>query len=172
MSETTPHIVLALDLGTTLGWALSVDHVITEWGVESFKVSNERHNDGGHRLLRFHNWLCEWFEKYPITEIFYEESPLMGFKSQSSAIVNIQMRGIASFICAAADIPFIAIHGSTLKKAFAGSGHAKKEEMCATAHQLGWDGGKIGTDLDNDAADACAQIYCILRERGISVRFG
>ena len=49
--------ILALDLGTTTGWAIrGFDGLITS-GTVSFKPS--RYDGGGMRYLRFTNWLTE-----------------------------------------------------------------------------------------------------------------
>jgi len=64
--------ILALDLGTTTGWALrGYDDLITS-GTVSFKPS--RFDGGGMRYLRFTNWLSEMDRLAgPIEAIFYEE---------------------------------------------------------------------------------------------------
>jgi len=56
-STQTPRTILALDLGTTTGWAIrDFDGLITS-GTVSFKPS--RYDGGGMRYLRFTNWLTE-----------------------------------------------------------------------------------------------------------------
>ena len=64
--------MLALDLGTTTGWALrSADGLITS-GTVSFRPS--RYDGGGMRYLRFTNWLTELDQlSGPIAAIWYEE---------------------------------------------------------------------------------------------------
>ena len=55
--EQKANTILALDLGTTTGWALrGFDGLITS-GTVSFKPS--RYDGGGMRYLRFTNWLTE-----------------------------------------------------------------------------------------------------------------
>ncbi|MDG1128144.1 MAG: hypothetical protein P8N68_03510, partial [Paracoccaceae bacterium] len=63
---------LALDLGTTTGWAIrSFDGLITS-GTVSFKPS--RYDGGGMRYLRFTNWLTEIDRlSGPIESIYFEE---------------------------------------------------------------------------------------------------
>ena len=64
--------ILALDLGTTTGWALrALDGLITS-GTVSFRPS--RYDGGGMRYLRFTNWLTELDQlSGPIAAIWYEE---------------------------------------------------------------------------------------------------
>ena len=54
MTQTT---ILALDLGTTTGWALSGHGGLITTGTASFKPG--RYDGGGMRYLRFTNWLTE-----------------------------------------------------------------------------------------------------------------
>lgn len=64
--------LLAIDLGTTTGWALrSVDGLITS-GTVSFRPG--RYDGGGMRYLRFQNWLGEMDQLAgPIATIWFEE---------------------------------------------------------------------------------------------------
>ena len=64
--------ILALDLGTTAGWAVrTFDGLITS-GTVSFRPS--RYDGGGMRYLRFTNWLTELDQlSGPIAAIWYEE---------------------------------------------------------------------------------------------------
>jgi hypothetical protein len=58
MPQEPARTILALDLGTTTGWALrSHDGLITS-GTVSFRPG--RFDGGGMRYLRFTNWLTSW----------------------------------------------------------------------------------------------------------------
>ena len=50
--------VLALDLGTTTGWALRAADGLVTSGTVSFRPG--RYDGGGMRYLRFTNWLPSW----------------------------------------------------------------------------------------------------------------
>ena len=65
-------VMLALDLGTTTGWALhGIDGLITS-GTASFRPG--RFDGGGMRYLRFTNWLTEIDRlSGPIAAIWFEE---------------------------------------------------------------------------------------------------
>jgi hypothetical protein len=67
----TPRTTLALDLGTSTGWAIrGYDGLITS-GTASFKPG--RYDGGGMRYLRFTNWLTEIDRlSGPISTIWYE----------------------------------------------------------------------------------------------------
>jgi len=162
-----PHTVLAIDIGTNLGWAFAKDGVITAWGVEDFRLKGDEHNGSGRRLIQFHNWLQDFCG---VDEVFYERVGA-NMRNAGANQSHFEMRGILSMFCYGSGIPLLDVHNITLKKKFAGHGRATKEEMCATAHHLGWNGGIKGTGQDHDAADAVALIFCLLRDRGIQVTF-
>ena len=64
--------VLALDLGTTTGWALgsSAGSIIS--GTVSFKPS--RYDGGGMRFVRFRNWLNQLHaDSGTISAVYFEE---------------------------------------------------------------------------------------------------
>ncbi|WP_420873151.1 D-Ala-D-Ala carboxypeptidase family metallohydrolase [Paracoccus hibiscisoli] len=65
-------VILALDLGTTTGWALhGIDGLITS-GTASFRPG--RFDGGGMRYLRFTNWLTEIDRlSGPVVAIWFEE---------------------------------------------------------------------------------------------------
>ena len=64
--------ILALDLGTTTGWALRAPDGLITSGTVSFRPS--RYDGGGMRYLRFTNWLTELDRlSGPIAAIWYEE---------------------------------------------------------------------------------------------------
>jgi hypothetical protein len=64
--------MLALDLGTTTGWALRTPDGLITSGTVSFRPS--RYDGGGMRYLRFTNWLTELDQlSGPIAAIWYEE---------------------------------------------------------------------------------------------------
>ena len=64
--------ILALDLGTTTGWALRGHDGLITSGTASFKPG--RYDGGGMRYLRFTNWLTELDRlSGPIETIWFEE---------------------------------------------------------------------------------------------------
>jgi len=65
-------VILALDLGTTSGWAMALPDGGIVSGTVSFRPS--RYDGGGMRYLRFTNWLTELDQlSGPIAAIWYEE---------------------------------------------------------------------------------------------------
>ncbi|WP_445811150.1 hypothetical protein [Yoonia sp.] len=70
--ENTPRCVLALDLGTTTGWAIRGHDGLITTGTTSFRPG--RYDGGGMRYLRFTSWLTELDRlSGPISAIWFEE---------------------------------------------------------------------------------------------------
>lgn len=71
-SNEHPRCILALDLGTTTGWALRSHEGLITSGTASFRPG--RYDGGGMRYLRFTNWLTELDRlSGPIAAIWFEE---------------------------------------------------------------------------------------------------
>lgn len=160
--------ILAVDIGTTLGWAYSSDGKIKNWGVEVFPSKSEDPHGQGRRLLKFWNWLTDW---NGVHEVYFEEVHHGHHQGNQAAATYFGMLGILRMFCAGANIPLIGRHTGTLKRDFTGNGRAEKEDMCAQAHRMGWRGGEKGTAFDHDACDACALIVTIQRERNNFIEF-
>ena len=65
-------VVLALDLGTTTGWALQTPDGLIASGTVCFRPS--RYDGGGMRYLRFRGWLDQLAgDAGPISAIYFEE---------------------------------------------------------------------------------------------------
>lgn len=160
---------LGLDLGRCTGYALAEGDRIIRAGVRDFSVKKSQHP--GHRLIMLYNFLSSLGR---IDEIYYEKIMFAGPKAYTGDGHEFyhQLLGVVYMVAAGFGIPTIGIWPGTLKKAFTGHGNAEKEDMCARAHELGWQGGERGTAQENDAADAIALIYTQLKERyRIEARF-
>lgn len=153
---------LGLDLGTHTGWALAEGDRYLGSGIQDF--SAKRNSHPGHRLVLFSNFLRSLGR---IDEIYYER--IMGggggFHSSDGHELYHQLLGVVYMHTCAFSIPTIPVWPGTLKKAFAGHGGAKKAEMCAKAHSLGWKGGRIGTEEGHDEVDALALLITQLKDR-------
>jgi hypothetical protein len=168
---------LGLDLGTRTGWALVEGNKLIGSGVRDFSVKASQHI--GKRGIKFYNFLLTLGH---VDEIYVEEIQFGGgFKNAAGKFVGVTNDGrelyhgllmLVNMYAAGFGIPTFGIHPSTLKKAFAGHGHATKEEMCAHAHKLGWKGGEPGTALFHDEVDGIALVETQLREKyGVQLIF-
>lgn len=159
---------LALDLGSSLGYAVCKNGQIIDSGTKQLTVTGQ---PPGYRGVRFHNFLYELDEKYGITEIVFEEISHVSSKSAHAALVKGGLIMLTQMFAYSTKTILKSYHPSTLKKDFAGHGHAKKEDICAKLHDLGWQGGTRGKDHDNDEADACALLFVLYREEKRDICF-
>ena len=168
---------LGLDLGKCTGWAIAEGDRIIQSGVRDFSVKSSEHI--GHRGIKFYNFLCSLGR---VDEIYYEEIQFGGnFKNKAGQWISPSSDGrefyhgllmLVNMYAAGYGIPTFPMHPSTLKKAFAGHGHAEKEDMCRVAHARGWRGGRPGTDSCHDEVDACALLITQLQQKyGINLSF-
>lgn len=144
--------VLALDLSTTTGFALSAAGVITH-GVADFtrykgcKSRAAQHD--GRTYLNFQRWLRERIALDKPALIVFEE-PMGNFKSAAARNVVVGLRGILMSTAAYYDIRVIGIAQTKLKKWATGKGNAKKEAM-HTAARARWPDERFA---DDNAVDA------------------
>ncbi|HQT03380.1 MAG TPA: hypothetical protein PLU46_00170 [Thiotrichales bacterium] len=141
----TPNI-LALDLGTTTGWALTQNGQIHS-GSQSFKP--QRFDGGGMRYLRFQRWLNELNQvENPIAMVVFEE--VRRHVSTDSAHAYGGFMATLTSWCEAQKIPYQGVPVGTIKKHATGKGNASKEEMIAAARAKGFN------PSDDNQADALA----------------
>lgn len=172
-----PPRYLSLDIGTRTGYAVVEGNQLIKSGVRDFSVKSSEHI--GKRGIKFYNFLLSLGA---VDEIYYEEIQFGGgFKNKDGKFVGATNDGrelyhgllmLVNMYAAGFGIPSFGIHPSTLKKQFAGHGHADKEQMVARAHELGWKGGQPGTAFFHDEVDAIAILETQLRiQYGINLQF-
>ena len=152
-----PGTTLALDLGTTTGWALrSSDGLITS-GTASFR--NGRFDGGGMRYLRFTNWLGE-LERLsgPIAAIWFEE-----VRRHAGTDAAHVYGGLMATLTAWAElrgVPYQGVPVGTIKRHATGKGNANKDAMIAAAQARGF------SPADDNEADAIAILHWAIETRG------
>ena len=139
--------VLALDLGTTTGWALrGPDGHITS-GTMTFRPS--RFEGGGMRYLRFNGWLQEIARLGgPFHRIVFEEVR-RHVSTDSSHVYG----GLLATLTAWAEmhtIPYEGVPVGTIKRFATGKGNADKAAMIAAMEARGFN------PADDNEADALA----------------
>lgn len=154
---------LSLDLGSTIGYAVGKSGVIVESGEVNLHCKDTH---PGHRFLRFQQWLSNYRH---VDEVLFED--VMNFASGPSAKLYGALFGVMSVFSLAYRIRMRGMNPMTIKKEFAGHGHAKKEEMCEVAMKLGWKNGVLGTPNNNNEADAIALLWVIYVRSGIEPTF-
>jgi hypothetical protein len=149
--------ILALDLGTTTGWALrSHDGLITS-GTVSFRPS--RYDGGGMRYLRFTNWLAELDRlSGPIATIWFEE-----VRNHKGVDASHVYGGLMATLTAWAEhrgVPYAGVPVGTIKRFATGKGNANKQAMIAAVRDRGF------SPADDNEADAIAILLWAIETRG------
>lgn len=142
--------ILALDLGTTTGWALrGSDGNITS-GSESFRP--QRFEGGGMRFLRFKRWLAELLTTSDhINAVYFEE--VRRHAGVDAAHAYGGFMGHLTAWCEHHGIPYQGVPVGTIKKHATGKGNAGKDEMIASVTQRGH------RPADDNEADALAILH-------------
>jgi len=139
--------VLALDLGTTTGWALrSRDGCITS-GTITFRPS--RFEGGGMRFLRFRGWLAEVATlSGGVARIVFEE--VRAHAGTDAAHLYGGFLAHLSAWCEERGIAYQGVPVATIKRFATGKGNADKAKMVAAIQARGF------APADDDEADAIA----------------
>jgi hypothetical protein len=149
--------MLALDLGTTTGWALRSDDGLITSGTASFRPG--RYDGGGMRYLRFTNWLAE-IERLsgPIAAIWFEE-----VRRHTGTDAAHVYGGLMATLTAWAElrgVPYQGVPVGTIKRHAAGKGNASKQDMVAAARARGF------SPADDNEADAIAILLWAIETNG------
>lgn len=157
-------IILALDLGAKTGWALGRHEGLRfgyyGHGTEDF--TPEAREGEGMRYLNFKRWLTEIKNTFDvgIDEIIYED--VKRHLSAASAHAFGGYRATMMLWAEHHKIAYTPVGVMVLKKAFAGHGHASKEDMIRTVAEKM----KI-TALDDNEADALAILWWAQQRGGL-----
>jgi hypothetical protein len=149
--------ILALDLGTTTGWALrGFDGLITS-GTTSFKPG--RYDGGGMRYLRFTTWLTEIDRlSGPIEAIWYEE-----VRNHKGVDASHVYGGLMATLTAWAElrgVPYEGVPVGTIKRFITGKGNADKQAVIAAVKAQGF------SPADDNEADAIAILLWAVETKG------
>ena len=139
--------ILALDLGTTTGWALPNADDNTGRGTQSFKPG--RFCGGGMRYLRFRGWLAEVLANSGgINAVYFEE--VRRHAGVDAAHAYGGFLATLTAWCEHHRIPYSGVPVATIKKHATGKGNADKAAMVAAIEALGFQ------PADDNEADALA----------------
>ena len=153
----TPPTLLALDLGTTTGWALrSKDRHIAH-GFASFKP--QRFEGGGMRFLRFKRWLSELKAmSSEIHAVYFEE--VRRHAGVDAAHVYGGLMATLTTWCEHHNVAYQGVPVGTIKKHATGKGNASKEEVIAAMRAHGH------PVTDDNEADALALLHWAIEQQG------
>jgi Holliday junction resolvasome RuvABC endonuclease subunit len=148
--------ILALDLGSRLGWAVGYGPGDIQHGVIEFRAG--RHEGGGMQWLRFKKWLREMHDQHgPVDAVYFES--VAAHKGTAAAHIYGGFLATLTAWCEASEIPYQGIPVGTIKRHATGKGNANKDAVIAAIRAKGF----APTD-DNDA-DALALLMCMMDER-------
>jgi hypothetical protein len=169
-TESTPHLViLALDLGTTTGWALRSANGPVAHGFVSFK--SQRFEGGGMRYLRFGRWLADMLalsgqqsgsqtgsqtNLTGIGSVYFEE--VRRHLGVDAAHVYGGLLATLTAWCEHHQIPYQGVPVGTIKRHATGKGNAGKAEVIAAMKALGH------PVTDDNEADALALLHWALAQ--------
>jgi Holliday junction resolvasome RuvABC endonuclease subunit len=148
--------VLALDVATSMGWALRTPACITSGSISFDQRKRETRGD---RLLRFDQWLHA-MNATQLSLIAYEDVAFHGkFNGVQTAHTWGQFEGVLLMFAARKLIPVVAVGVGTVKKHATGKGNATKDQVRAAIKARGF------TPDDDDEADALAVLGWALEGR-------
>lgn len=156
-SKEHPRCILALDLGTTTGWALRSHEGLITSGTASFRPG--RYDGGGMRYLRFTNWLTELDRlSGPIAAIWFEEVRRHA-GTDAAHVYGGLMASLTSW-GELRGIPYEGVPVGTIKRHATGKGNAPKQAMIDAARAKGF------SPEDDNEADAIAILLWARDARG------
>ena len=144
--------ILAIDLGTTTGWALKSGKQINS-GSQSFKP--QRFEGGGMRYLRFKRWLTELKASSETIEAVYFEEVRRHLGVDAAHAYGGFMATLTAW-CEHHEIPYQGVPVGTIKKHATGRGNADNQAMVAAMQLLGH------PVTEDNEADALALLHWAL----------
>ena len=151
--------ILALDLGTTTGWALTSRDGFISGGSESFKP--QRFEGGGMRYLRFKRWLTEIKQCADGIDLVVYEEVRRHVGVDAAHAYGGFMAHLTAW-CEHHQIPYQGVPVGTIKKHATGKGNASKAEMIAASKARGHD------PVDDNHADALALLDWAMAQGGVA----
>ena len=143
-------VVLAIDLGTTTGWAMRTMDGQLAHGFTSFRPS--RYEGGGMRYLRFKRWLSDMRHlATDIHAVYFEE--VRRHAGVDAAHVYGGLMATLTTWCEHHNIAYQGVPVGTIKKHATGKGNAGKGEVIAAMRLLGH------PVTDDNEADALALLH-------------
>ena len=147
--------ILALDLGTTSGWALRDRTGRITSGSQSFKP--QRFEGGGMRYLRFGRWISEIQTSVSELQFLYFEEVRRHASTDAAHAYGVFLATLTAW-CEHHGIPYQGVPVGTIKKHATGKGNASKDEMMAAMRARGY------LPADDNEADALALLHWAIQQ--------
>lgn len=152
-----PAAILALDLGTTTGWALRNLRGLILSGTADFRP--HRFEGGGMRYLRFERWLDETLRLAGDIEAVYFEEVRRHVGADAAHAYGGFLAGVTAW-CEEHAIAYQGVPVGTIKRFIAGKGNADKAAVIAAVRERGF------SPADDNEADAIAILLWAIETRG------
>lgn len=149
--------ILALDLGTTTGWALrTADGLITS-GTTSFRPS--RYDGGGMRYVRFRAWLDQLARDAGSLSSIHFEEVRRHIGTDAAHLYGGFLATLTAW-CEQHDVAYQGSPVGTIKRHVTGRGNADKAAVIAAVRARGF------TPADDNEADAIAILLWAIETNG------
>ena len=155
-SDSIPSI-LALDLGTTTGWAIRNDRCRILHGTAEFRPS--RFEGGGMRYLRFGKWLDQTLEVTGGIDAVYFEEVRRHIGTDAAHVFGGLLATLTAW-CEQHNLPYQGVPVGTWKKHVCGKGNADKQAVIAAMRERGFE------PADDNEADAISILLWALETNG------
>lgn len=149
--------VLALDLGTTTGWAMCVSDGAIVSGTVSFRPS--RYDGGGIRYLRFRGWLDRLASDAGGLAAIYFEEVRRHIGTDAAHLYGGFLATLTAW-CELRSIAYQGVPVGTVKRHVAGKGNADKAAVMAAIRARGF------APADDNEADALAILFWAMETNG------
>src|SRR5690625_856570 len=149
--------ILALDLGTTTGWALGRQDYQLHSGTVSFRHS--RYDGGGMRYLRFQRWLDQLAEDSGELKAIYFEEVRRHIGTDAAHLYGGFLATLTSW-CETNAVAYQGVPVGTIKRFMTDKGNASKEMVLAAVRERGHQ------PADDNEADAIALLLWAFSTRG------
>lgn len=141
--------ILAIDIGTKMGWALRTDEGAIKSGTAEFKKFTHQ----GARYLNFRRWLTETKNAAGSIDHVYYEAVHRHLGTDAAHVYGGFLAILAAW-CAHHEIPCTGVGVGVIKKHATGKGNADKACMIAAMRKKGF------KPKDDNEADALAILHC------------
>lgn len=138
-------IILNLDLGTKMGFALSKNNKIVSSGTKNFQPTRFQSSD--YRFILFRNFLKS-YDLVGLNQVFFEE--VRKHIGVDAAHCYGGFKAVLTTYCQENNIPYSGVPVGTIKKSVCGNGSAKKDMVISAVRSLGYN------PVDDNEADAIA----------------
>ena len=149
--------ILALDLGSTTGWAIRNSRCRILHGTAEFRPT--RFEGGGMRYLRFGKWLDRTLDVTGGIDAIHYEEVRRHAGTDASHVYGGLLATLTAW-CEDRSIPYGGVPVGTIKRFATGKGNADKAAMIAAIRERGFE------PVDDNEADAIAILLWALETEG------